>query len=305
MMRSLLLRQPVRAMAAAPAQPPPSAAAMVAVKKRVASAIQKGVPLYNDGNVAGCEKVYLETYAALLEDPECQQLERVTELLTAQMDTLEADRPDMNAWQLRHGFDAIMDMYDTEAPVHSAPAEAPALAEVLALAKVETHTTATVFWPMNDDVMGGMSESEVVFSEEENSGAFVGTVRTENNGGFASCQLRLPQSFARMSDYDGFYVDCCCPEEADAAKVFQFMAKDAEALATQVNFKVPFRAPAGSERRRVLIPFSAFDRPEQMGRRVHRPELNTEAVREVGIMVLRPDVGPFRLLLREVGIYKL
>ena len=54
------------------------------------------------------------------------------------------------------------------------------------------------------------------------------------------------------------------------------------------------------------VPFAAFDRPERMGRAVMRGALRTEAVCEVGFMVLKGEgnVGAFALDVREVGCFK-
>ena len=85
------------------------------------------------------------------------------------------------------------------------------------------------------------------------------------------------------------------------------VVKDDEAMTTQVNFKAKFctgkRLGAWE---RVEVPFAAFDRPERMGRAVMRGALRTEAVCEVGFMVLKGEgnVGAFALDVREVGCFK-
>eukprot|EP00193_Tetraselmis_chui_P008761 CAMPEP_0177764282 /NCGR_PEP_ID=MMETSP0491_2-20121128/7318_1 /TAXON_ID=63592 /ORGANISM="Tetraselmis chuii, Strain PLY429" /LENGTH=286 /DNA_ID=CAMNT_0019280439 /DNA_START=106 /DNA_END=966 /DNA_ORIENTATION=+ len=282
--------------------PGKAASSLAAIKKRVAGAIQIGAPLYNSGNVAGCETVYRETYASLLASPDVMQLTRVSKVLTAQMDKLEEGEVNKNAWALRDGFDAILELPESEPTVYTVrDAGAHPPSETLAMVTIESELQAGAFRTMNDGVMGGVSDGHVRFSDKDGGGMlFSGIVRTENNGGFASC--RLQAEFPDLSSFTGLYVDCRCN---DGDKVFQMVTKDEEALMTRVNFKAPFRAPASTAVARVLIPFSAFDRPERMGRGVARGPLDAATVREVGFMVLKPSVGAFELQVRELGVYKL
>ena len=53
---------------------------------------------------------------------------------------------------------------------------------------------------INDGVMGGVSQSEIVFSDE-GTAIFQGTVSLENNGGFASTRT-IPRSY-NIGDYSG------------------------------------------------------------------------------------------------------
>ena len=52
---------------------------------------------------------------------------------------------------------------------------------------------------LNDGVMGGISNSNW------QDGIFSGSVRLDNNGGFASLRLRFPNPL-NVSQFDGFYI---------------------------------------------------------------------------------------------------
>ena len=63
------------------------------------------------------------------------------------------------------------------------------------------NTDEIEYWRIvNDDVMGGLSKSEIVFSTS-NTAIFKGIVSLENNGGFASIRT-IPRSY-ELDGYDG------------------------------------------------------------------------------------------------------
>jgi hypothetical protein len=74
------------------------------------------------------------------------------------------------------------------------------------------------------------------------------------------------------------------------------------------NFKATFANPRGrsADDALLLIPFSAFDRMEQMGRLLPgSPALDPRAVTEIGLMAIKPTVvGEFRLDFSEWGLYR-
>ena len=95
-------------------------------------------------------------------------------------------------------------------------------------------------------------------------------------------------------------------DEASAGKEYLLVVKDDECMTTQVNFKAKFGTGKKGGWERVKVPFAAFDRPERMGRAVMRGALRTEAVCEVGLMVLKGEgnVGAFALDVLELGCFK-
>jgi hypothetical protein len=174
--------------------------------------------------------------------------------------------------------------------------------------------------PVHDVVMGGVSDGALRPSADVRDGAtfatFAGVVRTENNGGFASARASLGSGID-LSTFAGLYADVRAGDEDSEEKTFLLVVKDEECMMTQVNFKASFvpgprskqSSSSGGEGGwgRVKVPFTAFDRPERMGRAVARGPLTPDAVCEVGLMILKGDekqVGAFSLDVREVGAYR-
>jgi hypothetical protein len=152
---------------------------------------------------------------------------------------------------------------------------------------------------LNDGVMGGMSDGFMAMRGDDGA-SFMGNVSLERNGGFASVRAMVEED---ASNFDGVYVDAKSP--SGAAKKFLFILKDDECLREQINFKVAFEV--GEEYGRVKIPFAAFARPERMGRACLREPLRLRKLREFGLMILKGDtaqVGPFELVVREIGFYR-
>ena len=270
------------------------------VKLSIVRTIQAGAPLYNKGDFAGCERLYRDTYKEILEMSElAREAPEVDGILRRQLGMLEEGSVDSNAWQLRYGFDDVLSLEAT--PLKKEPSTSGSVNSTacLPLIQCDSAQASGCFASMDDGVMGGVSQGTVSYQEDNTCAVFSGVVSTANNGGFSS--IRCQESFpGTLKDYEGFYVDCMAQ---DPTKVFQFVAKDIEALQTYVNFKAPFTAPSGSFGR-VYIPFSAFDSPEQMGRLVARAPLNLSSVAELGFMVLKPSIGEFTLLFKEIGVYK-
>ena len=270
------------------------------VKLSIVRTIQAGAPLYNKGDVAGCERLYRDTYKELLEMSElASEAPEVDDILRRQLRMLKEGAVDSNAWQLRYGFDDILSL--DPAPLKKEPSTSAYVnpTACFPLIQCDSAQASGCFASMDDGVMGGVSQGMVTYKEDNACAVFSGVVSTANNGGFSS--IRCRESFpGSLKDYEGFYVDCMAQ---DATKVFQFVAKDMEAVQTFVSFKAPFTAPGGSFGR-VYIPFSAFDSPEQMGRRVARAPLDLSSMAELGFMVLKPSIGEFTLLFKEIGVYK-
>ncbi|CAE7537877.1 unnamed protein product [Symbiodinium natans] len=146
-----------------------------------------GVPLYNSGNPQGCAQVYKEAAQNLLDAatkiPSCGTLWRRA------LDSLQQlPSADARAWALRRALDAVA-ANDTPSP----PSESispPAL--------VRDFSTASGLevagFIVNDTVMGGRSDSELVMSDQ--AAVFRGTVTKRGGGGFASVrfQPRDPQT---------------------------------------------------------------------------------------------------------------
>jgi hypothetical protein len=56
--------------------------------------------------------------------------------------------------------------------------------------------------------------------------------------------------------------------------------------------------------RRVLLPLDSFSHPSRFGRMTRVEPLDWADVARLGFSIQRPYLGPFRLYVREIGLYR-
>ena len=316
----------------------------------ITSTIKYGAPLYNKGEAKECAALYRQAALSIVRDPTVRsdpikkrlrdavaEAERILEAGTEDPDVTERRMHEKCAWALRRGLDDVVDSLVNppidEPRVFEAMREgdeddnkgdaADATPSGASAPMVETSTAALFdfaanagaadqFRSMHDVVMGGASDGSMRPCTNEKGEVFAtfqGTIRSDNNGGFASVRCSLGSGID-LSQFEGFYVDARAADAATAAKQILFVAKDAECMTTQVNFKAAFKVGFEGDRggtagsfERIKIPFAAFDRPERMGRAVMRGPLKANAVCEVGLMVLK-EFGDFGVDVAAIGMYK-
>ncbi|CAE7448175.1 unnamed protein product [Symbiodinium sp. CCMP2592] len=147
----------------------------------IAAAIQKGVPLYNGGNPDGCAQVYAEAARNLLDGGSLGSGARAT--LQRALDSLQQlPNADARAWELRRALDAVAKADSQPSPSESVPP--PAMVRDFS-AKRGLEVAGFI---VNDTVMGGRSDSELVMSDQ--GAVFRGTVTKRGGGGFASVRFQ-------------------------------------------------------------------------------------------------------------------
>ena len=178
--------------------------------------------------------------------------------------------------------------------------------ELFLIDRLDSATKANAWRVVNDGVMGGVSQSAMMPPSPNMPGSsrFAGTIRLENNGGFASVRRALPNVDA--SEYKGVYLKCkAAMKERDESKQFLLLAKDAECSRNFANFKSAFTV--GDDWEVKLFPFDkCFKKGERMGRPIERGPLNVKEMTELGLMILRGEeaqVGKFGLDVEEFGFY--
>jgi len=305
----------------------------------ITSTIKYGAPLYNKGEAKECAALYRQAALSIVRDPmvcsepikkrlrdAVAEAEKVIDPDPSAEPISEPRKHEKSAWALRRGLDDVVEL------LLNPTIDEPRVFEAMKGTPVDDETTrdlnlntptiraptaalfdfaqnasaADKFRRMHDGVMGGASEGDLKPSTNEKGevfARFAGTVRPDNNGGFASVRCSLG-SGVDVSQFKGFYVDARAGNLETAKKKFLFVAKDDECVATQVNFKAAFKVTVDETGfGRIMIPFSAFDRPERMGRAVMRGPLKSNAVCEIGVMVLK-EFGAFRLEIQAIGMYK-
>ncbi len=160
-----------------------------------------------------------------------------------------------------------------------------------------SNTSAANWQIVNDSVMGGISRSTLQL-QEDGYALFSGTVSLENNGGFASVrtQARAP---ADLSDFKGMTV-----RVLGDGKTYSLRMKTVKnGRITRYSYEARFDTRPG-EWQTHKLPYRAFT-PVFRGRSVSdNPELNADAVIELGFMIQDGQEGPFRLGISSIGAYR-
>jgi hypothetical protein len=258
-------------------------------KKLITQAISLGAPAYNAGDIAECVRIYQETTQQIAPlvptslQPKLNNVEQGTELTD-----------NAKAWALRTVMDSILE-YEPPLIPHQVDEKNKLSFEPFSKGQLPDQPLSVM-----DNVMGGISQGS--WNSEEN--ILLGYTSLENNGGFVSFRWRF-SNIQNWSFAKGIYIlglQHSKPEE----HTFRIILKDATCEQVRLaNFKAVFANPLQTKDHPLLIPFSAFDQMERMGKAmVGAPTLTSSAVTEIGIMAIKPMVvGEFELQFTEWGLY--
>lgn len=155
--------------------------AVSSAKMMIAAAIRRGVPLYNSGNASGCAEVYAETARKLLSGAGGPLSSNVQAALQQAVDT--PSEPDARAWALRRAFDAASNQVSVDIRSRD---KSRAFRPGLLRDFITNQRLEIAAFVLNDTVMGGRSDSEVLTSQ---GAVFRGSV-TKRGGGFASARFQ-------------------------------------------------------------------------------------------------------------------
>lgn len=260
-------------------------------KEVIARAISIGAPAYNAGDISKCAEVYQEASNQLGLLLPNSYLRTKLKKEQSQMDNMDDDS---KAWALRRVFDEIAGYQLPFGPMTSTCSD-----NIVFQPFDESTLPASVPRQVMDNVMGGISQGYWI----PESKTFRGTTSLANNGGFASLRWRMevPQNWSRAQ---GIYLRGVQHSNTDH-HTFRIILKDANCDRIRLtNFKATFANPISSKDP-IMIPFSAFDQMEQMGRPLMgSPSFQKSAVTEIGLMAIKPTVvGPFELRFAEWGLY--
>lgn len=160
-----------------------------------------------------------------------------------------------------------------------------------------SNTSAANWQIVNDSVMGGVSRSTLQL-QEDGYALFSGTVSLENNGGFASVRTRA-RGPADLSDFEGLSV-----RVLGDGKTYSLRIKTVKnGRITRYSYESRFDTSPG-EWQTHRLPYSEFE-PVFRGRNVRgNPELNSDAIIELGFMIQDGQEGPFRLGVRSISVYR-
>lgn len=156
-----------------------------------------------------------------------------------------------------------------------------------------SNETSGRWYLVNDDVMGGISESKIELNKD-GTATFSGILSLENNGGFAS--IRAKVDLKSESNYKGVILRL----KGDG-KIYSLRFR------TDQNFdgyayqaKIDTKENSWTE---IRLPFSDF-KPTFRGRTLsNKPPLTSENIRQIGILIADKQSGSFSLDVDWIKLY--
>jgi len=168
------------------------------------------------------------------------------------------------------------------------------LAQTSTLFDFTVSGTSTDWLPVNDTVMGGVSDSALEVTEE-GIAHFSGTVSLENNGGFASIRTLVDGN--RMDGFSGIRMRIKGDGNTYSLRLRTNRQFDG------VSFRSMFETEEG-EWLEIDVPFDSFN-PTFRGRTVRNAgPLEPASVRQMGILISSKQSGPFSLFIDWIVAYK-
>lgn len=146
---------------------------------------------------------------------------------------------------------------------------------------------------VNDVVMGGISKSDFIINKDSTV-TFKGTLYPDNNGGFASVRTYFDGS--DLNEYSGIILSV----RGDKIYDIRFRTNDKfDGYAYQAKFHAN-----NSQWTEIKISFSDF-KPTFRGRILtDKPNLSSNNIRQIGIMIADKQFGDFCLDLDWIKFYK-
>lgn len=169
--------------------------------------------------------------------------------------------------------------------------------EITEISIIDFGKASAANWQIvNDNVMGGISRSTLEM-HSDGFAEFNGTVSLRNNGGFASVrtQARNPVD---LSEFKGFSV-----RVLGDGKVYCLTVKTVvNGRVTRHAYEARFATTPGQWETHML-PYSEFKAVFRGSDVRGNPNLNADAVIELGIMIRDGQEGPFRLRVSNINVY--
>ena len=147
---------------------------------------------------------------------------------------------------------------------------------------------------VNDGVMGGLSQSEIVLSDSSTA-VFQGTVSLENNGGFSS--TRTNPRFYNLAGYDGIILRL----KGDGKK-YQFRLRMDDRF-DGISYRYLFKTDI-NKWIIIRVPFNECV-PVFRGRLLDDVEpISPERIQQVGFLISDKQAGLFKLEIDWIKAYK-
>ncbi len=152
-----------------------------------------------------------------------------------------------------------------------------------------TKTTVNEWRIVNDGVMGGISKSSLMLTDD-GYGKFSGHVSLANNGGFASIQLNTS---IKLSEEKKFIV---LRVKGDG-KAYEFRLKGE--ISQSESYVYQFTT--SGEWENIKLPLGEFY-PQFRGRKLNYPNFNFNTIEQVSFLIANKQEEDFKLLIDWIGL---
>jgi hypothetical protein len=144
---------------------------------------------------------------------------------------------------------------------------------------------------VNDNVMGGLSQSKAFWNQDETSIRFQGALSLDNNGGFASIRSAVKPGFFANANR-------ICVEIKGDGRDYQFRLRDS------LRFDGPAYVVELTTQSGVWEKFCFTEKgfkPQFRGRKVAAmPDIKFSDIKQIGFLLADKKLKPFRLDIRAV-----
>ena len=173
------------------------------------------------------------------------------------------------------------------------PMETQSVDQIKLLLDFEDTDKSGRWMVVNDDVMGGVSRSNVKLHSDGHL-LFDGEVSTNYGGGFAS--VRTDYKNWEIEKYEGFIL-----RVKGDGKTYQFRCRLGNNI-NQIAYRHYFQAD-NEDWQEILLPFKEF-LPTYRGRVLTNiPQLDPKEIKQFGFMISDKQVGKFNLKIDWIGVY--
>jgi NADH dehydrogenase [ubiquinone] 1 alpha subcomplex assembly factor 1 len=171
------------------------------------------------------------------------------------------------------------------------PIENETLNETLNLIDFTDSTAIDAWYTVNDDVMGGVSESFI--THDGQVALFGGNISFENNGGFATIQTNFTSALD-LSTYSGIEITI----KGDGKQYGMYMRNSFRSLVYQAVFQT-----TADEWTILRLPFSQF-LPTSFGRTVNGDPFNPQNIVSMSLIIEYKQEGQFALQVEFIKAYR-
>ena len=173
------------------------------------------------------------------------------------------------------------------------PMETQSVEQIKLLLDFEDTDKSGRWMVVNDDVMGGVSRSNVKLHSDGHL-LFDGEVSTNYGGGFAS--VRTDYENWEIEKYEGFIL-----RVKGDGKTYQFRCRLGNNI-NQIAYRHYFQAD-NEDWQEIILPFKEF-LPTYRGRVLTNiPKLDPKEIKQFGFMISDKQVGKFHLKIDWIGVY--